>query len=322
MTLGLVCDACDALSPINATVCQLCGASLGVGKKATADTAPRGGAAEPFGAAAAAPKVCAFCGDAIAPGHRFCGNCGKPMAEPASDKPQQRAAPKTMFFSVMQAPGRAKLILIKGDGYDGVSYVLSATEHIAGRSDGDILFPEDTLLSPRHANFIYKDGKLFVRDEKSTNGVFVRIVKPQRLRSGSTFLVGEQLLRLDACPPEVVPTPEADGTYFYASPRRPARFQLTQLLVGGAAGMVFRARNDTLVIGREGNDVNFPEDPFISGRHAQVTALDTTRGGDAPFELSDLGSKNGTFLRVHGETQLHHGDYVFIGQQLLRVEIT
>ena len=74
MTLGLVCDACDALSPINATVCQLCGASLGVAKKT--DTAPKG-AAEPFGAAAA-PKVCAYCGEAIAPGHRFCGACGKP----------------------------------------------------------------------------------------------------------------------------------------------------------------------------------------------------------------------------------------------------
>jgi pSer/pThr/pTyr-binding forkhead associated (FHA) protein len=232
-----------------------------------------------------------------------------------------------MFFSVMQAPGQAKLILIKGDGYDGISYVLSATEHIAGRSEGDILFPEDTLLSPRHANFIYENGRLHVRDEGSTNGVFVRIAKPQKVRSGSTFLVGEQLLRIDACAADSVPTPELDGTYFYTSPRRPARFILTQLLVGGAAGMVFRARNDTLVIGRESNDVNFPDDPFISGRHAQVGVLPAAppaagADGEPTFEVQDLGSKNGTFLRVLGETALNHGDYVFIGQQLLRVEIT
>jgi pSer/pThr/pTyr-binding forkhead associated (FHA) protein len=87
--------------------------------------------------------------------------------------------------------------------------------------------------------------------------------------------------------------------------------------------MVFRARNDQLVIGREGHDVNFPDDPFISGRHAQVTALDAQRAtAELPFELSDLGSKNGTFLRMRGETPLQHGDYVFIGQQLLRVEIS
>jgi pSer/pThr/pTyr-binding forkhead associated (FHA) protein len=328
MTLGLVCDACDALSPINATVCQLCGASLGVVKKST-DQAPKG-AAEPFGRApaAAAPKVCAFCGEAIAPGHRFCGNCGKPAVSgppPSAQPPSASAArpgpakpgAKTMFFGAMQAPA-PKLILIKGEGMDGVTYVLSSTEHIAGRLEGAILFPEDPLLSPRHANFIYKDGKLIVRDEGSANGVFVRIIKPQTVSSGATFLVGEQLLRVDACPPETVPVPDDEGTYFYGSPKRPSRLALTQLLAGGHEGMVFRARNDSLSIGREGNDVNFPDDPFISGRHATVTALD---GEGTRFQIADLSSKNGTFLRVSGEAALYHGDYVFLGQQLLRVEI-
>jgi pSer/pThr/pTyr-binding forkhead associated (FHA) protein len=224
-----------------------------------------------------------------------------------------------MFFGAMQAPGRAKLILIKGEGMDGVSYVLSATEHVAGRSEGAILFPEDPLLSPRHANFIYRDGKLFVRDEGSTNGVFVRILRPQTIPSGATFLVGEQLLRVEAAAPESAPVPDSDGTYFYASPRRPSKLALTQLLVGGSPGMIFRARNDTLTIGREGNDVNFPEDPFISGRHATIQSMEPT---STSFQLVDLGSKNGTFLRVDDETPLTHGDYVFIGQQLLRVEIT
>jgi pSer/pThr/pTyr-binding forkhead associated (FHA) protein len=329
MTLGLVCDACDALSPINATVCQLCGASLGVAKRT--DTAPKPGAVEPFGAAAAAlaPKVCVFCGDAIAPGHRFCGNCGKPIAAGApSTQPSNptigparagapKAAAKTMFFGAMQAPS-PKLILIKGEGMDGVTYVLSSSEHIAGRLEGAILFPEDPLLSPRHANFIYRDGKLTVRDEGSANGIFLRIIKPQTVASGATFLVGEQLLRVDACPPETVPVPDDEGTYFYGSPKRPSRLALTQLLAGGHEGMVFRARNDTLAIGREGNDVNFPDDPFISGRHATVTALDAE---GTHFQIADLNSKNGTFLRVAGESPLFHGDYVFLGQQLLRVEI-
>ena len=38
--------------------------------------------------------------------------------------------------------------------------------------------------------------------------------------------------------------------------------------------------------------------------------------------LTDLGSKNGTFVRINDESPLDHGDYVFLGQQLLRVEIT
>jgi pSer/pThr/pTyr-binding forkhead associated (FHA) protein len=328
MTLGLVCDACDALSPINATVCQLCGASLGVAKAPRPpDKNEKNAPAEPFGAAAAAQsaKVCPYCAEPIAPGHRFCGSCGKPvptnLPPPAAHPPatgktlKPVKAGKTMFFGAMQAPA-PKLILIKGEGMDGVTYVLSSTEHVAGRLEGAILFPEDPLLSPRHANFIYRDGKLLVRDEGSANGVFVRIIKPQTVDSGATFLVGEQLLRVDACAPDAVPVPDEAGTYFYGSPKRPSRLALTQLLAGGHQGMVFRARNDSLSIGREGNDVNFPDDPFISGRHATVTAVDDK------FQISDLGSKNGTFLRIAAETPLFHGDYVFLGQQLLRVEIT
>ena len=318
MTLGLVCDACSAYNALGAAACVSCGGAMGL---ASVPPPPAG-----KGPATLPERNCTSCGAALIPGHRFCGACGKPVADSEPrPAPKERAAPKTMFFSVMQAPGRAKLILIKGDGYDGVSYVLSATEHVAGRTEGEMLFPEDTLLSPRHANFLYREGRLFVRDEGSTNGVFLRIKHPARLRSGAAFLIGEQLMRLEACPPEALPTPEADGTYFYSSPRRPARFILTQLLVGGAPGMVFRARNDALAIGREGNDVNFPDDPFISGRHAQVCTVDAARAAadpTAPFELTDLGSKNGTFLRVQTETPLQHGDYVFLGQQLLRVEIS
>jgi len=68
-------------------------------------------------------------------------------------------------------------------------------------------------------------------------------------------------------------------------------------------------------IGREGNDINFPDDPFISGHHARVSWSGTR------LTLTDLGSRNGTFVRVAGEQVLRHGDYVFMGQQLLRVEI-
>jgi pSer/pThr/pTyr-binding forkhead associated (FHA) protein len=337
MTLGLVCDACDALSPINATVCQLCGHSLGVARASSArpaildQSAPRPPEPQGVAGAAATARNCPSCGAEVAPNHRFCGSCGKPVAAasaappPLAARPQAIAAPaalrpgKTMFFGAMQAPS-PKLILIKGEGLDGVTYVLSATEHIAGRLEGAILFPEDPLLSPRHANFIYRDGKLIVRDEGSANGVFLRIIKPITVATGSTFLVGEQLLRVEACPPDEVPVPDEEGTYFYGSPKRPSRLALTQLLAGGHEGMVFRARNDSLTIGREANDVNFPDDPFISGRHATVTAIDGP--GGTQFQIADLGSKNGTFVRVSGESPLFHGDYVFVGQQLLRVEIT
>ena len=42
--------------------------------------------------------------------------------------------------------------------------------------------------------------------------------------------------------------------------------KLIQRLRGGEIGMIYRSRSETISIGREGNDVNFLDDPFISGR--------------------------------------------------------
>ena len=262
-----------------------------------------------------ATRPCPNCGTHIPVEFKFCGACGSHV-EPAQDQ-QAAGGGRTMFFGAMQLPGRARLILIKGEGLDGVSYHLNATEHVAGRIEGAILFEEDPLMSPRHANFFYRDNKLFVRDEGAANGVFIRIRTPLTVDSGATFLVGEQLLQVEAVPIDLAPTPDAEGTYFYASPKRPAKLKLVQRLRGGDVGMIYRARTDAITIGREGNDVNFPEDLFISGRHCSLACAP-----DGRFVITDLGSKNGTFLRVVDEAQLAHGDYVFLGQQLLRVEIT
>jgi pSer/pThr/pTyr-binding forkhead associated (FHA) protein len=259
-------------------------------------------------------KPCPQCGTEVPEGFRFCGNCGARINDAA---PSGEPPVRTMFFGAMQAPNRARLILIKGEGLDGVTYHLNSTEHLIGREDGAILFPEDTFLSPRHATFFYQDSKLYVRDEGSANGVYVRITRPMPLLSGSRFLVGEQLIQFEPSSDEDQSfQADEEGTYFYASPRRPSTLRLIQILRGGDIGMIYRAPTAEVVLGREGNDINFPDDPYISGRHAMVSA--TPEG----FFLTDMGSKNGTYILVSGNFLLSHGDYVFLGQQLLRVEIT
>jgi pSer/pThr/pTyr-binding forkhead associated (FHA) protein len=265
---------------------------------------------------AQATRACPKCGAQTPAEFRFCGSCGGRMDEAAAASAPPAQSGKTMYFGAQREAGNAKLILIKGEGIDGISYPLSSPEQILGRVEGSILFAEDPLLSPRHANFLYRNGSLVVQDLGSANGVFARIRQPVTLESGAVFLVGEQLLQIEACPPDLGPQTDADGTVFYASPKRPARLQLLQRLRGGDIGMVFRSREGSLTIGREGNDVNFPDDPFISGHHTKVTVADGGR-----FLLVDNGSKNGTFLRIAGEAVLSHSDHVFVGQQLLRVEM-
>lgn len=260
-------------------------------------------------------KICPSCGNEVSADNRFCGKCGAKIDIAAATAGAGGVA-KTMFFGASQQVGKAKLVVIKGEGVDGITYQLNGTEHIAGRSEGAILFPEDPLLSPRHANFLYRDGRLSVLDEGSVNGVFVRVRNPTMLIPGGLFLIGEQLLQIEPSPPDLGPQPDAEGTYFYASPKRASKMKLIQRLRGGEIGMIYRSRGETISIGREGNDVNFLDDPFISGKHANISI-----SSDGQVTLTDLGSKNGTFVRINDEAELKNGDYVFLGQQLLRVEL-
>lgn len=276
---------------------------------------------------------CSKCSMRVSQSTKFCPNCGNRIivpqnfdvetkvgprasgSQPTQQPPNKGGGRSTLFFGGAMQAARAKLTLIRGDGEDGVSFTLAGRDHHAGRGECPISFPDDPFLSPTHANFIYANGQLIVRDEGSLNGVFVRIAdKPVPLLPGATVLVGEQVLTISPAPqPEDLP--DHEGTYYSASMSRPATLEIRQNLRGGQLGWVFRPGGDVVTLGREGNDINFPEDPFISGRHAEL------RISGGVLTVSDLGSRNGTFVRIEKERVLKHGDYVFLGQQLLRVEI-
>ena len=70
-----------------------------------------------------------------------------------------------------------------------------------------------------------------------------------------------------------------------------------------------------MVLGREIGDIIFSDDEFMSRRHAQVSY----RNGRG--HLEDLGSSNGTFLRLRGPHGLASGDLIRLGDELLRFEI-
>lgn len=250
--------------------------------------------------------VCTSCMTPVPTGHKFCGRCGAPV-------PEMILHLQTKFFSEMQNPEKARLILIRGEGMDGLSYHLKADQHMVGRS-GQLEFPDDPFVSPKHANFFYRDGQLVLRDEGSLNGVYIRVRGSVEVMPGDTFLAGEQVFRLDPTP-KAADGADGDGTFFYSSPKHPTAFRLVQLLEGGATGMTVCARTNTLVIGRENGDLNFPGDVYMSAQHC------TVEEADGKFTLTDHDSRNGTYIRIKAEQTLKHGDYVFIGRKLLRVEL-
>ena len=313
MQLGLACPVCSQLNPLRATACDRCGGALA---PAPAPYARPASAPSPIAAPPAAVPRPAAAPVAPAPpplAPRFDAATGQRL------EGQAKPAAKTMFFGALQQQAVVpRLVVIKGEGGDGVTYHLSGTTHIVGRTAGDIRFAEDLFLSPEHALFATQDGKLVVKDLGSANGVFLRIKSPVPLENGDSFLVGEQLLRLDTTPlPDG--SPDGEGTYHYSSPRPDSAFRVVQLLAGGGEGRITSARGGSVTIGREGNILNFPTDRFISGRHAR---LDAAADSLQHVFLTDTGSRNGTFVRIKAAQQLVHGDYIFVGQQLLRVEIS
>lgn len=307
--IGIACGRCDTFNPMGASFCACCGNGLAFTAEAQQSAAAAAGSSEE-------PMeqnryyVCKECSSPVPPGHKFCGACGTTVPDKDLDR-------KVDFFGTMQAPGKARLILIRGtDGADGLSYLLQGTEHVAGRTNAQIPFPNDPFISERHANFIYRGDKLVVRDEGSLNGVYARIRNPVPLAPGDQFLCGEQVFRLEATPKDAS-GPDPDQTYFYSSPKRPSPFRIVQVLRGGGEGMVYCARDTSVQIGREDSEMNFPDDIYMSGRHAKVDLAP-----DGTYVLHDLGSRNGSYVRIRGERELAHGDYLFVGQQLLRVEQT
>jgi pSer/pThr/pTyr-binding forkhead associated (FHA) protein len=308
MEVGLACHVCGQLNLLRAQTCTRCGTVL-----APTPVEPVGAPAPAYRPPAAAPAAAPSPAAAAAPQPRFDPATGQPL-HPQDPQP----VAKTMFFGALQQQAvTPRLVVIKGEGGDGVTYHLTGTTQTIGRQQADIQFADDVFLSPQHARFTVQDGRLFVQDLGSTNGVFLRIKRPSPLDHDDRFLVGEQLLRLDSQPLAEY-GPDQNGTYFYGSARPEATFRVVQQLAGGGEGLIASARGNTLSIGREANVLNFPDDRFISGHHAQLDhSWDTGQ-----VILTDTGSRNGTFIQIKAAQELFHGDYLFVGQQLFRIEIS
>ena len=253
--------------------------------------------------------ACARCGSPVGPSARFCATCGATIDAPGGGlaRPSERPAPRTEFLFRLQLQDEG--------GRSLENYESRRIETTIGRADGDVRFPDDPFLSPVHANFRYANNQLTVRDEGSLNGVFLRVRGTVDIDPGSEFLTGEQLFVVEL-PPKIADGPSSDGTYFYTSPKHQTLFRVTQILEGGAFGMSVLARTNVLQIGREGGDLNFPTDLYMSASHCKIEES----GGK--LTLTDLNSRNGTYLRIKDERELAHGDYLFMGRKLLRVEIT
>jgi pSer/pThr/pTyr-binding forkhead associated (FHA) protein len=256
--------------------------------------------------------LCASCGTRFQRGTRFCGHCGNAVASPATPRHGDAPPARPPGADLRAAAARIRLALVRNDGAAGRIFSVAGEQAVCGRTEGEILLPDDPTVSPRHARFTAGGGALRVEDLGSVNGTFIRLRGPRRIAAGDELRIGRQLLRLEPLPRPAHADERDVRAWGTADPGY--RYRLSQLLDGGGPGEIFPLRDGENVVGREAGEVSFPSDRYVSALHARI------RIANGELTLADAGSSNGTFVKIAGAVELSPGDQLLVGAQLLRVE--
>jgi pSer/pThr/pTyr-binding forkhead associated (FHA) protein len=304
----ITCPRCASATPSSFVYCQNCGFHIGAIAPTNPDNAraARPSTPQPLQPPPLQPQQPAplqqppVLSLPVDPG-------GATIAQQPRSQPQPAAGPQW---------GTA--VLVNRDGSDGERFALTSEATVVGRRGADIAFDEDRFLARQHARLERSpDGAVRVTPMDPVNGVFRKADAPVELSDGLVILVGREVLRferIDAEERAAVPLVRHGVAVFGSPPREPwGRF--VQLIPSGGTRDVRHLGTDEVVLGREEGDIVFRDDQFMSRRHAAVN-WDGKRA-----LLTDLGSSNGTFIRVVTATLLKHGDHLRMGDQLLRIEL-
>ncbi len=212
-------------------------------------------------------------------------------------------------------PGKARLTVLEGSSLlPGMSYHLNATKHAVGREHGVVLL-DDPFVSPAHGQIAYdEDGDLWMDDEGSFNGTYLRVRERITLTTGTRFMIGRQIFQFDVLDPAAQPTDDQD-TRAYGSPRKEIHMRILHILKDGMPGRAWAMGEGEVSFGRTNCTIDLSDDDLVSRNHARILQH------QGAFILEDHGSTNGTFHCVRGRHKLHHGDEVYFGSHLMRVEI-
>ena len=268
----------------------------------------------PPAAVAAGPasgaSPCPQCGHLNGPNNTFCGSCGFRL----SGAPSRAAAPAQPAAAVDGASPPLTLTALRADGTEAGTYQLPGRHASIGRETGGI-FAGDSYLSPRHATFtVSGPGRASVKDESSLNGVYKKLSRdvPVEIRPNDVFRIGQEIIKFEPLAHEA---PAPDGVERLGAPSKGYVGRIALVIGRETTGNAFPVPEAGIHIGRERGDVLFPEDGYVSGLHCHIAY----EGGRVT--LTDLGSSNGTFIRLREETDVQSGDVLLMGQQLFRVSM-
>jgi pSer/pThr/pTyr-binding forkhead associated (FHA) protein len=203
------------------------------------------------------------------------------------------------------------LTALRADGSEAGSFTLPAASGSVGRESGGI-FAGDSFLSPKHAAFRSANGRVTIRDEGSLNGIYKKLARdvPVELNANDMFRIGQEIIVFEPIAHE---PPSPDGVERLGSPSKGYVGRIALVIGRGVTGNAFPIPESGVHLGRERGDILFPEDGYVSGLHCRLA------WENGKLMLTDVGSSNGTFVRLREETEVKTGDVLLMGQQLFRV---
>jgi pSer/pThr/pTyr-binding forkhead associated (FHA) protein/thioredoxin reductase/ferredoxin len=206
-----------------------------------------------------------------------------------------KGSPSATQVGSPASPGRLISLLADGTPADEFRLVPNGVTTI-GRAGATVAFPQDTMLSDRHAAISHGPAGLELRDLGSQHGVYLKLQEGRdvELAPGTIVKAGRQwLVAREAYGGRAMVHYDANGTEV-------ARHKISE--------------GNTLVLGRTAPaTILNADDSTLSRRHLSVS-LDSGR-----LLLRDLGGRNGTFLKVQNRWLLQDGDLIWLGHELLRV---
>ncbi|MEX1363853.1 MAG: FHA domain-containing protein, partial [Nannocystaceae bacterium] len=164
-----------------------------------------------------------------------------------------------------------------------------------GRMPGEP-WASDRRMEPLHARLFPAPGGLVVDDFGAPQGVYTQISDTIAIEDGDEFKVGQARLALQRV---IGP----DGVWG----------QLTLVRHDDPSPSTYRLDRNEILVGREDGDITLPNDTFVSGDHCRFS-----REGNAVY-LEDLGSSNGTYIRVRAGQCVAFGGLLLIGHTQFRV---
>lgn len=168
----------------------------------------------------------------------------------------------------------------------------------------------DPRIAALEGHLYVDEDVLWVEPTADGTGLYRRLRGEEPLVPGDVVLMGDVAAVFTNVPPS--PPVDGDRMVLGGTANTPCG-RLAFLRRDGTPGPLHDLPAGKTIVGRTDGHLNFPNDSRLSRRHARFFASD--RG----VTVEDLGSRNGTYVRVRERTQIETGDALRIGAAGLQI---